>query len=249
LFASLSGALSSNKLTLAAAALLSSSPWRPHSPPSRPSLRASGSACARPASFPRLQAGNSHLTKHGDDKQVLLPWPPPFIYGYLPRQPRSLRSTRSCPMSRASGSARACPIVPSSSTGERRMAEDSSEPTHGALQLAVVCRLYERAPLLALRASSSTRPRESIPMRRAPAPRQLRIYRGRQSHWVELPLPLVPRPWISAGFHRLSVYRWSVCRLKVRLLPEGPSVIRSSPMSLTALEFSCFNLLGHVRDC
>jgi hypothetical protein len=24
--------------------------------------------------------------------------------------------------------------------------------------------------------------------------------------------------------------------------------IRSSPMSLTALEFSCFNLLGHVRD-
>ncbi len=25
--------------------------------------------------------------------------------------------------------------------------------------------------------------------------------------------------------------------------------IRSSPMSLTALEFSCFNLLGHVRDC
>ncbi len=29
---------------------------------------------------------------------------------------------------------------------------------------------------------------------------------------------------------------------------NGP-YIRSSPMSLTALEFSCFNLLGHVRDC
>ncbi len=211
-------------LTSAAASLLSSSPRRPRSPPSRPSLRASGSARARPASFPRLQAGNSRLTKRDDDKQVLSPWPPPFIYGHLPRQPRSLRSTRSCPSSRASGSARARPIVPSSSTGERWTAEDSPEPTRGALRLAVVCRLYERAPLLAIQASSSARPRESIPMRQAPAPRQLRVYRSRQSHWMELPLPRVPRPWISAGFHCLSVYRGSVCRLKVRLLPEGPSV-------------------------
>jgi hypothetical protein len=211
LFASLSGALSSNKLALAATTLLGSSPWQPRSPPCHPLLRASGSARARPALFPRLQAGGGHLLTRRDDKQVLLPWPPLFIYRYLPWQPRSPQSTRSCPLLYASGSAcacpasfpqlqagggclticgdneqvlsprlppfiygclpwqprslqstrscpslrafkapRACPVVPSSSTGERRMAEDSPEPTHGALQLMVVCRRYERAPLLAL---------------------------------------------------------------------------------------------------
>ncbi len=129
----------------------------------------------------------------------------PFIYGYLPRQPRSPRSTCLCPLLRAFKAPRACPVVPSSSTGKRRTAEDLPEPMRGALRLAVLCGRYERALLLALRASSSARPRESIPTRRAPAPRQLRVYQGQQSHWVELPLPRVPRPWISTGFHNLSV--------------------------------------------
>jgi hypothetical protein len=137
-------------------------PWQPRSPQSTrscPLSRTSGSACACPALFPRLQAGGGHLTKRGDNEQVLLPWPLPFIYGYLPRQPRSLQSTRSCSSSRAFKAPCACPVVPSLSTGKRQTVEDSPEPTRGTLRLAVVCGQYERAPLLALRASSSARPR------------------------------------------------------------------------------------------
>ncbi len=183
-----------NELASAAAALLGSSPRRPRSPPCRPLSRASGSARARPALFPRLQAGGGHLMKRGDneqvlspwlplfiygylprqprspqsmrlcpssrasgsaharlalfpqlqagggrltmrgyDEQVLLPWPPPFIYGYLPRQPCSPQSTRSCPSLRVFKAPRARPVVPSSSTGKRFMAEDSPEPTRSAL--------------------------------------------------------------------------------------------------------------------
>ncbi len=202
-------------------------PWQPCSPQSTrscPSSRASGSACARPALFPQLQVGGGHLTTCGDNKQVLLPRPPPFIYGYLPWQPCSPQSTHSCPLLRTFKAPCAHPVVPSLSTGERWTAEDSPEPTCGALQLAVVCGQYERALLLALQASSSARPRESIPTHRAPAPRQLCVYCSRQSHWVELPLPCVPRPWISMGFRCLSVYQRSVCCLKVCLSPEGPSV-------------------------
>ncbi len=106
---------------MAATILLGSSPRQPRSLPCRPLSRASGSACARPASFPRLQAGGGHLMTRGDDKQVLLPWPPPFIYGYLPWQPCSLRSTRLCPSMRAFKAPCARPIAPSLSMGERRI--------------------------------------------------------------------------------------------------------------------------------
>jgi hypothetical protein len=59
-----------------------------------------------------------------DNEQVLLPQLLPFIYSYLPWRPCSPQSTHSCPSSRVFKAPCACPLVPSSSTGEQRTAED-----------------------------------------------------------------------------------------------------------------------------